>query len=127
MFINHDAKIGIYFYTAKRFKHFLSFLPNVLYFIKHFRPIYSLFECLAIGHAVVLVTHNEVVPLWPESLEGVDAVAVDVGTEATAHATCSRGTLLVDVGQCEVSVSNVCPHVVISPDGQWHTSRMVLA
>ena len=84
-------------------------------------------QCLAISHAVVFVAHNEVVPLWPESLEGVDAVAVDVGTEATTHATCSPCTFLIDVGQRKLSISDVLPHVVIGPDGQWHTSWMVLA
>ena len=82
---------------------------------------------LAISHAIVLVTHNEVVPLWPESLEGVNAVAVDVGTEATAHATCSPRALLVDVGQCQPSVSDVCPHVFVSPYRQGQGARVLLA
>ena len=118
MFINHVAKIGIYFYIAKCFKHFLLFLPNVLYFIKYFRPIYSLFECITISDAIVLVVHHEVVPLGPQPPHGVDARRVEVGTEATAHATCSGGSMLVDVGQTEVSVSDVCPHVIIIPDGK---------
>ena len=80
-------------------------------------PLY----CLAIGHAIVLVTHYEVVPFGPESLEGVDAVAVDVGTEAAAHAPRAPCAPLVDVRQLQSSISDVCPHVFVSPYCKWKT------
>ena len=49
-----------------------------------------------------------------------------MSTEATTHATCSPRALLVDVGQLQPSVSDVCPHVIISPYRKGQGARVLL-
>lgn len=92
-----------------------------------FALVNHLCQRVAVAMAVVLVVHYQVVPLGPQPHESVERGGVVLSSEPATHTSCAGGSHLVDVGDVEPSVTDVLPHVSLSPYRQRPRCRVLLA